>query len=625
MRRHKKEKSESYDVIIVGGGLSGLCAAIACARQGIRTALVQDRPVYGGNASSEIRMHVCGASTNMTKDNVEETGILYELMLDNKEHNDYHNYSIWDAVLWNAVRRQENLTGYLNTVMYDAETENNSVKRIFCYQATTETHWTFQAKLFVDCSGNATLSYLAGAEFRTGSEGKEEFNEPHAPDKPNNNRMGNTLLFKAINRGEAVIFKTPEWAWHFTEEELKHRKHGDAKPLYGISDDQNGIVILDNSSQAASGKVFDAYCLDYGYWWIELPGEKEDIIDEYEKIRDDLIGCVYGIWDHLKNGGDHGAENYDLQWVGMFPGVRESRRVVGDYLLNENDLMANRIFEDAVAYGGWPIDNHAPRGLLDFDELPSFIYNLAGVYTIPYRSYYSKNISNLFIAGRSISATKLAMASTRVMGTCAVGGQAVGIAAGLCSKLNILPRDLGDRIGELQQLLLKNDCYIPGYRNTDPLDLALNAKVTATSFKAGREAHKVTNGVSRTEGKELNYWESDGIGSKGETLTLKLNTPAVLSQVRITFDPNLSRPIKITMSSKRLKQQQRGVPAELVSDYHVSLFLEGKMADTKEIRGNHQRLNIIEFDKILCDEIRVTCFSTNGIPNARIFEVRAYS
>jgi hypothetical protein len=604
--------------------MTGLCAAIACARQGIKTALVHDRPVYGGSASSEIRMHICGASTNMTKENLEETGILYEVMLDNKFQNDYYNYSLWDAVLWNAVRREKNLTGFLNTAMYDVETEAQRVKRIYCYQSTTETHWELEGNIFIDCSGNGTLAYLAGAGFRTGSEGKAEFGEPHAPDKPNQNRMGNTLLFKAIDRGKPVVFKTPEWARRFTEDELKHRKHGDAQPIWGIPEYQNGTVLLDKSAPA-NGKAFDAYCLDYGYWWIELTGdEKQDIIDQYETIRDDLAACVYGIWDHLKNGGDHGAENYDLLWVGMYPGVRESRRVEGDYLLNENDLIENRDFPDAVAYGGWPIDNHTPNGLFDFDELPSFLYPLVGSYTIPYRCYYAKDVENLFIAGRILSATKLAMASTRVMGTCSVGGQAAGTAAALCIKRGLSPRALGAHIGELQQELLKNDCYIPGFTNQDENDLARRAKITASSYLSGREPENVVNGITRPVGKDRNYWESDGIAGGGETLTLDLTVPSEVSQVRLTFDTNLSRPVKITMSSKRMKQQQIGPPAELVSDYRVRLLREGNTAAVKEIKNNYQRLNVLDFERTLCDCIEVKFFSTQGIPNIRVFEIRVY-
>lgn len=135
---------------------------------------------------------------------------------------------------------------------------------------------------------------------------------------------------------------------------------------------------------------FSTSSVDYGYWWIELPGETDDIIDEYEQIRDELVSCIYGIWDHLKNGGDHGAENYDLEWVGMLPGSREGRRLIGDYILNENDILSNRQFEDAVAYGGWPMDIHTAKGLYDFDELPSRVISFDSAYTIPYRSYYSK-------------------------------------------------------------------------------------------------------------------------------------------------------------------------------------------------------------------------------------------
>ena len=156
-----------------------------------------------------------------------------------------------------------------------------------------------------------------------------------------------------------------------------------------------------------------------------------DIIEDAEDIRDELIKCVYGVWDHLKNGGDHGAQNLDLDWVGIVPGYRESRRLEGDYILTENDIRANRIFPDAVAYGGWAMDIHTPGGLHDLDRQPSNVLNFEGAYTIPYRCYYSRNMENLMMAGRDISASKIAFSSVRVMGTCAIGGQAVGTAAAM--------------------------------------------------------------------------------------------------------------------------------------------------------------------------------------------------
>ena len=454
MSVRSKKKEASFDVIVVGGGMTGMCAAIASARHGAKTALVQERPVFGGNASSEIRMHICGASANMVKPNAEETGILREILLENKRVNDYYNYSVWDRVLFTAIREQENLSMFLNTTMHDVETEGHRITAIHCYQMTTEIEWTLRAPVFCDCTGNGTLGFLAGMPFRTGSEGKAEYHEPHAPEQPDQHRMGNTLLFKAVDRGHPVAFVPPKGSYTFTEEQLRYRTHADAKPLFGVLEAENKAdPILDNVDNTTKDMVFDAYCLDYGYWWIELTGEKADIIEEYEDIRDELIKCVYGVWDHIKNGGDHGAQNFDLEWVGMLPGVRESRRMEGEYMLNENDLLENRVFDDAVAYGGWPVDNHVEHGLLDFDKMPSEIYAFNGLYTIPYRSYVAKDMDNLFIGGRSMGASKLAMASSRVMGTCAVGGQAVGTAAALCKKYGCTPHDVEAHMKELQQLL----------------------------------------------------------------------------------------------------------------------------------------------------------------------------
>ena len=427
--------------------------------------------------------------------------------------------------------------------------------------------------------------------------------------------MGNTLLFKAVDRGHSIHFKRPEFARVFTEEELKYRTHSAA----------HGAKVKDGADKAyLRVAAFGSSAVDYGYWWIELSGEKEDIIDEYEEIRDELVSCIYGIWDHLKNGGDHGAENYDLEWVGMLPGMRESRRLVGDYILNENDVMSNRQFEDAVAYGGWPMDIHTPKGLYDFDELPSLIVSFDGSYTIPYRSYYSKNIDNLMMAGRNISASKMAMGSTRVMGTCAIGGQAVGTAAAMCVKYRCNPRGILEHMEELQQALLKDDCYIPNLRNLDDSDLARTALVTATSAKEGFGPEQVINGISRGEGDKRNIWVSNGLSDSGEALNLQLQQKATVSQVRLTFDSNFNYAIKLTMSGKRQKQQRIGTPPELVKDYTVTLWDGDRKVAEKTVCNNVQRANIVDFEPVVCDKVTVTIHATNGAEDASVYEVRIY-
>lgn len=617
MSEKKKVKNAEYDVVVIGGGMSGICAALAAARHGATTALVHDRHVLGGNASSEIRMHICGASENLAKPDLEESGILHEIMLDNKSRNDYYNFSIWDMVLFSTVKRQKNLTVYLSTAMESCEMgEGSTIRSIDAYQLTTETHWKISGKVFIDCTGNATLGYYAGAEFRTGSEGRDEFGEPDAPGQPNKERMGNTLLFKAVDRGHPVAFKKPDFARTFTEEELKYRTHSAVHGAQIKGEVDKAYVRMTSFSTSS---------VDYGYWWIELPGETDDIIDEYEQIRDELVSCIYGIWDHLKNGGDHGAENYDLEWVGMLPGSREGRRLIGDYILNENDILSNRQFEDAVAYGGWPMDIHTAKGLYDFDELPSRVISFDGAYTIPYRSYYSKNISNLMMAGRDISASKMAMGSTRVMGTCAVGGQAVGTAAALCIKYDCDSRGVQEHMRELQQMLLKDDDYIPGILNEDPKDLARSAKVTATSAREGCPPENVINGISRDEDGHQNLWISGKGRTEGEMLTLHLADRQPVSEVHLTFDSNFHYPIKITLSRKRQAQQRIGVPPELIRDYTVTLWQGDKKAAEQTVTENVQRKNIVTFPTTECDRVTVTIHKTNGSNEAHIYEIRVYS
>lgn len=607
-----------YDIVVAGGGLSGMCAAVAAARMGARVAIVQNRPVFGGNASSEIKMHIVGANCHQSKANLRETGILEELLLENKRRNPYASFPQFDVIMWELIRFQPNLTAYLNTNMDDVVTEGKEIRAIICHQSTTETELEIQGKLFVDATGHGTLGVMAGAAYRVGSESRYEFDEPTAPECANTDTMGNSMMFVAADRGETVKFEKPVWANSYSEEDLIQRPHANA-----ITAHADGGEIV----KPAEGKnqLPGFSNVDSGYWWIELGGDAEDIIQEAEEIRDDLLKCVYGVWDHLKNVSNHGVENYDLEWVGMVPGYRESRRLEGDYILTENDVRANRRFPDAVAYGAWPMDVHVRGGLRDVKDYPSHVFNFEGCYTIPYRCYCSRDIDNLMMAGRDISASKMAFSSVRVMGTCAIGGQAVGTAAAMAIEKGCTPREIGKaHIQELQQKLLKDDCYIPGVRNQDPLDLARGAAVTATSETEDSRAANVINGVSRTVDSDSNCWESAPLSGDGETIRLTLPEVKTISQLRLTFDTNLSGEIMPSLTRTVRERQTKGLPHELVKDYQAVLYREGQEVWRKNVRDNGQRLNVWQVPEVEADQLEVTVTATYGWKRARIYEIRIY-
>lgn len=618
-----RDVSMQYEVVVIGGGLSGVCAALASARHGTRTAIIQARPVFGGNASSEIRMHIVGAGCHNGKENMHESGILHEILLENKHRNPYQSFPVFDTVLWEKVRYQENLDMYLNTSCTEVKTENGKITELTCYQSSTEKTYHIKAQIFIDATGHATIGLKAGAHTMTGTESKYEYNEPSAPEVRNEYTSGNTIQYVAVDRGEPVKFVKPFWAYDLDEEYLKYREHGmnffarsDGGHIinYAEGDKRDDLVLPQFSDWSA------------GHWWIELGGDYNDIVGNDEEIRDELLKYVFGVWDHIKNKGDHGAENYDLEWVGFVPGYRESRRLRGDYLLTENDIRANRVFDDAVAYGGWPMDEHTPGGISAPDKEPARTLMFPGAYSIPYRCYYSDNISNLMMAGRDISVTRTAYGSVRVMGTCAVGGQAVGTAASLACKYHCTPKEVGGHINELQQELMKDDCFIYGFRNRDENDLARNAKVSATSFKKGFEPENVINGMSRSWEEDSNMWQSESLESGKEALTLSLPKAQEIREIRVTFDTNLTREIMPSISRVNKARQVKGMPEELVKDYTVRLLLDGKEVFRREEKDNYQRLNVIHTaqDGILADTAEIEVHESYGCKEARVFEVRLY-
>ncbi|TWD79552.1 FAD dependent oxidoreductase [Kribbella amoyensis] len=438
------------DLTVVGGGLAGICAAIGAARQGSTVALVQNRPVLGGNSSSEVRVWVCGATAHGVQHFARETGIMGELFVENQYRNPEGNPYYWDLVLLEAVRAEPNITLFLNTDVRTLATADGEITSVTGWQMGSEKEITFHSPVFADCSGDGLVGHLAGAEYRTGREPRSEYDESWAPEIPDQNTLGSTILFYTKDAGEPVRFVPPSFAKDITETAIPDRRV--------IRTEANGC----------------------SYWWIEWGGEL-DVVGDNERIRDELQAVVYGIWDYLKNSGRFDADNLTLEWIGAVPGKREYRRFVGDHVLTQHDVLGQAEFEDRVAFGGWSIDLHPPGGVYA-SERGSKHWHPDGNYHIPLRSLYSRNVPNLWVAGRNISASHVAFGTTRVMATCAVLGEAVGIASAVAARNGLTPRQLAtERFELMRNALRRADASVLGVVDDDPDNLALAATVTASS------------------------------------------------------------------------------------------------------------------------------------------------
>jgi hypothetical protein len=418
---NKDPEEASYDFVIVGGGMAGTCAAISAARLGVKVALIQNRPVLGGNNSSEVRVHL-GARINLEPypnlgNLVNEIG---PQKGGNAQPKDYYE----DDKKLKAVLNEENISLFLNYHANAVEVKDGSIVKVFAENIETGEKRAFSAPLFADCTGDGTIGYLAGAEYMSGRESRDEFNEPTAPEVADNLTMGISVQWFSRDAGKPVGFPDIQWGLPWDDDKLFAITRGD---------------------------------------WDWETGMGKDMVRETEFIRDYGLLVVYSNWSYLKNHYSKKDEfkNEELQWVAYIGGKRESRRLVGDYVLTENDLTNRNILSDGTAPTSWTIDLHYPdpenEKKFDGQAFRSIAKHIKIYpYPIPYRCLYSKNINNMMMAGRDISVSHVALGTVRLMRTGGMMGEVIGMAASVCKNRDVLPRQIyTDYFSDLEKLMIR--------------------------------------------------------------------------------------------------------------------------------------------------------------------------
>lgn len=592
------------DLVVAGGGLSGLCAALAAARHGLRTLLLQDRSVLGGNASSEIKMHVVGADCHGSRPGARETGIIEELRLEDAFRNPGRCYSLWDLLLYEKAVAEPNLTLLLDTACVGAATsraDDGSVllESLQAVRTSTEEEFTIAARFFADCTGDGALGAAAGAEFMRGREARSLHGESLAPETGDDKTLGSSILLTGRKADGPRSFLAPDWARKFTSAEFKLR------PIQSY---------------------------EYGYWWFEWGGHLDTIADSPTVIRHELLRIALGVWDYIKNSGEHpDAADWELEWVGSVPGKRESRRFIGPHVLTQGDVFSGRLFDDAVAHGGWWVDLHPPLGIDAPDEAPCEQVHFPHLFTIPLRCLHSRNVQNLFFAGRNISATHVAFASTRVMATCAMMGQAVGTAAAVLGRgegRDIAALSTNAAVRSLRQALLRDDVFLPALASEDPDDLARKAAVRASAETPDGPAVAVTDGIARPLPGHLGPW-ADGHTHAWRAPTvpawieLSWAAPVEIAELHLCFDSGLQRELMLSLSNHASRKVVRGPQPEIIRAYEI-LDGDGKVFVRES--GNHLRRRVHRFPEPLrLSSLRLRLLETWGAPVGTVQEIRAYA
>jgi len=400
------EDAGEFDLVVIGGGIAGTCASISAARLGLQVALIQDRPLLGGNNSSEVRVHLMG---KIKLDPYPELGnIVKEIAPFQDKGNGAPAKFFEDEKKLQVVKNEKNIHLFLNMHANKVETKDNRVVAVVARHTRTNKLMRFSAPLFADCTGDGTIGYLAGADFRMGRESRRQTGESLAPENPDKMTMGSSVQWYTKAFDQSVSFPECPWAVQFTEESCQRLTKGD---------------------------------------WDWETGLNMDQIYEFESIRDYGLSVVFGNWAFLKNQSKDKAKyaNKNLDWVAYIAGKRESRRLMGDIVLQEQDMRTNRVYPDSFVKATWSIDLHYPHpdNTKHFPgkEFRTIARHVRSEnYLIPYRCFYSRNIENLMMAGRNISVTHAALGKVRVMGTCGMMGEVVGMAASLCKKHQVNPK-----------------------------------------------------------------------------------------------------------------------------------------------------------------------------------------
>ncbi len=417
-----KKEILNYEVTIVGGGVSGVVAAIAAARNGAKTLLINSSPVLGGNSSSEIRVWTRGSSGG---GNImaEEMGILGELKLRNQYINQSLNPFIWDEVLLEAVLDEENITLLLGTLVVSTKVRENRVESIEAFSVRGEVHYHIESNIFIDASGDGVVAAATSIPYIIGKESKDEYQEELAPDVPSKCTQGSSVLFFTEKKDYKVKFIPPSFAY----------------PIEYIEK----LINTD-------GRIVNETTNGLDFWWVEYGGNC-DMLSKSNDIALELKKLVYGILNYIKNSGKFDADYLELDWVGNIPGKRETRRFKTDTVLTYNDIKDKKVFDDVAFYSGWFLDFHPEGGI--YSKEKSCIQIPIGIFPVPLSTLYSSKVGNLLLCGRIIGTTHSSFSSSRVMNTCALSGQAAGIAASYLVKENKTTSCLKQDYNEVQKRL----------------------------------------------------------------------------------------------------------------------------------------------------------------------------
>ncbi len=563
------EDAGRFDLVVVGGGIAGTCAALSGARLGLNVALIQDRPVLGGNNSSEVRVWLQGARNKAPYPRVGD--IVAELEHKNRAHYGPANTAelYEDEKRLDLVGAEKNLHLFTLHRAGGVEMDGSAIVAVIAQHTVTGKRFRFQSRLFADCTGDACLGVLAGADHEMTLRG----------------HMGPCNLWNVAETGEPQTFPRCPWALDLAQ-----------KPFPGRSSDKPDILKL-------------------GGWYWES-GFDHDPIQKAEYIRDWNFRAMYGAWDAMKNV-DQVLPRHKLNWAAFVAGKRESRRLLGDVILSKDDVMQSRSYDDGCVPTGWKIDLHLPDpryekgfegdAFISYAEFTDF----PQPYWIPYRCLYSRNIANLFMAGRDISVTHEALGTSRVMRTGGCMGEIVGMAASLCKQYETSPRGVYQQyLGELKNLMQR------GAGKPVPPPPALQDVGANASLKA-----EVTSSGDRNAAASPPSLVADGRTDLADNDGRWLSTPEVPNWIELAWPS----PQKLTAIRVFSGYQTGGEITAPISSFVLQFDDGGQWRDVQgtDTTGNTATDWHCRFDPITSQKFRLLIREAQD-GTSRIWEVELY-